>query len=130
MGADRAEAEHILTLLEHAVETLTTGTERIQQRLADAYRYSLIADDANSSHRLPPTVYALQLDLREAMTTVHDGERGWATASAATLTDDQCVIFARRILDAARLMRDEGGSARVRPPGLLWERMRNRRPAG
>ncbi|MET3923181.1 hypothetical protein [Arthrobacter sp. UYEF20] len=112
MGADRAEAEHILTLLEHPVETLTTGTERIQQRLTDAYRYSPIADDANISHRLPPTVYALQLDLREAMTTVHDGERGWATASAAILSDDQCLIFARRILDAARLMRGHAAAPR------------------
>jgi hypothetical protein len=126
MGADRAEAEHILTLLEHAVETLATGTERIQQRLADAYRYSLVADDANISHRLPPTVYALQLDLREAMTTVHDGERGWATASAAILSDDQCLIFARRILDAARLMRGHAAAPRL-PTGHLWERMRSRR---
>lgn len=111
MGSDRTEAENILARLEHAVETLATGTERIQQRLADACQFSLFADEANISHRLPPGVYALQLDLRDAMSTVHDGERGWATASAATLTDDQCVVFARRILDAARLMRDECGSA-------------------
>ncbi|MET3172813.1 UNVERIFIED_ORG: hypothetical protein ABIB52_000641 [Arthrobacter sp. UYCu721] len=128
MGSDRAEAIHILTQLEHAVETLATGTERIQQRLADAYRFSLFADEANISNRLPPSVHALQLDLHEAMSTVNDGERGSATASAAILTDDQCVIFARRILDAARLLR-EPGTAQVRPPGRLWERMRNRRPA-
>jgi hypothetical protein len=126
MGRDRAEAEHIRTLLEHAVETLATGTERIQQRLADAYHYSLIGDEANISNRLPPTVYALQLDLRDAMTTVHDAERGWATASAATLTDDQCVIFARRILDAARLMRRHA-AAPSPPKSRLWERMRSRR---
>ncbi|MGY4541256.1 hypothetical protein ACVWY0_001165 [Arthrobacter sp. UYNi723] len=110
MGSDRAEAIHILTQLEHAVETLATGTGRIQQRLADAYHYSLIDDEANISHKLPPAVYALKPDLRAAITTVHDAERGWATASAATLTDDQCVIFARRILHAAYLMRNACGS--------------------
>jgi hypothetical protein len=126
MATDRSQADNIRHVLEHAVETLATGTDRIQQRLADAYHYSLLGDDANISQTLPPTVHALQLDLREAMTTVHDGERGWASASAATLSDDQCVIFARRILDAARLMRRYAGASSPRTGGL-WERMRSRR---
>lgn len=108
MGTDRVEAKRMLTLLEHAVATLTTGTERNQQRLADACRFSLFADEANTSNRLPPGVPSSWI-CTMAMSRVHDGERGWATASA-TLTDDQCVVFARRIIDAARLMRNECGS--------------------
>ena len=126
MGSEQSEIEHMRKLLEHAVENLATGTERIQQRLADAYRFSLIGDESNISEALPPAVYALQLDLREAMTTVHDEERGWASASAAILTDDQCIIFARRILDAARLMRSQTETT-VPPAGRSWERIRERR---
>jgi hypothetical protein len=95
----------MLAVLEHAIDTLATGTERIQQRLADAYQYSGLAENAAPDEELPPRILALQLDLRTVMTTVHDAERGHATASAAHLSDEQCIIFARRILAAERDMR-------------------------
>jgi hypothetical protein len=38
-GMEHARAQHMLSVIEHAIETLATGPERIQQRLADAYQY-------------------------------------------------------------------------------------------
>ena len=99
-------------MFERAVDTLATGTGHIQQRLADAYVRSHLGDDVIMDPDLPSDVYALRLDLRAAMGTAHDFERGAAAASSGTLSDDQCIIFARRILAAARTMREfcEGGS--------------------
>lgn len=53
-----------------------------------------------------PEVYALQLDLRSALRAIHDSERGSAAASASVLSDDHCVVLARRILHASAAMRE------------------------
>ncbi|MCO4276521.1 hypothetical protein NG701_19220 [Pseudarthrobacter sp. HLT3-5] len=55
---------------------------------------------------------ALQAGLRSALTAPHDSERGSAAATAALLSDDHGIILARRILDAARAMRDLCGGRR------------------
>jgi hypothetical protein len=107
-------------MLDHAVETLATGTERIQHRLADACVASHITDERQINPALPPTVYALQLDLRAALTTVHDAERGTAFASAAVLSDEQCVIFARRVIEASNLMRASTGQLSPGRSGGQW----------
>ena len=93
-------------LFDRAVETLATGAGHIQQRLAEAYVRGHIGEDANVDPALPPDVYALQLDLQAALTTANDSERGSAAASAGVLTDDQCIILARRILAAARTLNE------------------------
>ncbi|WP_457974594.1 hypothetical protein [Arthrobacter sp. D1-17] len=101
-----AWAQHVLSVIEHAIDTLATGPERIHQRLADAYQYSGLAETVAADSELPPAILALQLDLQAAMDTVHDTERGQAVASARRLTDDQCIIFVRRILAAERELRE------------------------
>jgi hypothetical protein len=106
MNPGNETAETVSDLFEKAVETLATGTEHIQQRLADAYVRSRLGDDANVNRDLPADVCGLQLDLQAAMSTSHDSERGAAAASAGSLTDDQCTILARRIVAAARTMRE------------------------
>ncbi|WP_427134349.1 hypothetical protein [Pseudarthrobacter sp. S9] len=117
MSQEHAAAQNMRHVLEHMVHTLATGTERIQQRLADAYDYSRFGDQTNLSHDLPPGIQALQIDLRAALSTVHDAERGQATASAARLSDDQCVIFARRIIAAEHEIRHLcGNEAAPGPP--------------
>lgn len=103
---EHARAQHMLLVIEHAIDTLATGPERIQQRLADAYQYSGLAEKVASDSELPATVLTLQLDLQAAMDTVHDAERGQAAASALRLSDDQCIIFVRRILAAERELRE------------------------
>lgn len=103
---EQAWRQHMLSVMEHAIDTLATGPERIQQRLADAYQYSGLADKDLADSELPPTILALQLDLQAAMDTVHDAERGQAVASALRLSDDQCTIFVRRILAAERELRE------------------------
>ncbi|MBT2547242.1 hypothetical protein [Arthrobacter sp. ISL-65] len=103
---EHAWAQHVLSVIERAIDTLATGPERIQQRLADAYQYSGLAEQVAPDSELPPTIVALQLDLQTAMETVHDAERGQATASALRLSDDQCIVFVRRILAAERALRE------------------------
>ncbi|MDQ1058042.1 hypothetical protein QFZ23_001943 [Arthrobacter globiformis] len=103
---EHAWAQHMLFVIEHAIDALATGPERIQQRLADAYQYSGLAEQVAPDSELPPTILALQLDLQAAMETVHDAERGQAVASAFSLSDDQCIIFVRRILAAERELRE------------------------
>lgn len=98
--------ENARDLFNKAVETLATGAGHIQQRLAEAYVRSHLDEEANVDPALPPDVYALQLDLKAAMSTAHDSERGPAAASAGVLTDDQCIILARRILAAARALHE------------------------
>lgn len=44
------------------------------------------------------------------MTTIHDLGRGSPAARAVLLSDDQCCVFARRILDAAQSLREAGQS--------------------
>ncbi|MBT2550438.1 hypothetical protein [Arthrobacter sp. ISL-65] len=51
----------MLSVIEHAIDTLATGPERIQQRLADAYQYSGLAEQVAPESELPPTILALQL---------------------------------------------------------------------
>ncbi|MET4097295.1 hypothetical protein ABIB51_004251 [Arthrobacter sp. UYCu712] len=104
MSVEKPALPDVHVILEHMVQTLATGTERIQQRLADAYAFSRFGAEMTQGD-LPPGIHSLQLDLRAALSTVHDAERGSATASGALLTDDQCVIFALRILTAEREMR-------------------------
>lgn len=108
MGGHSNTAETMRALLEHAVEDLATGPGTIQQRLAATYLFCHLVAEENMHPGIFPDIHALQVDLRAALSTVHDSERGSAAASAAQLTDDQCIVFARRILDAARSLRTSG----------------------
>ena len=105
MNRDIESTGNIGELFEKAVETLATGTGHIQQRLADAYVRSHLGEEINVGTDRPADVYALQLDLQAALSTARDSERGTAMTSAGSLTDDQCIILARRILAAARTLR-------------------------
>lgn len=93
MSAYEDSARGLLDRLEQAVEHLATDPGYIQQRLADAYVSSHLGEEANMRGELFPEVYALQLDLRSALSTTHDSERGSAAASAAVLSDDHCTIL-------------------------------------
>lgn len=106
MNTGKNPADTVSDLFDKAVETLATGTASIQQRLADAYVRSRIGDEENVNRDLPADVYGFQVDLRAAMSTAHDSERGAAAASAGLMSDDQCTILARRIVAAAGTMRE------------------------
>lgn len=106
MSAYEDSARGLLDRLEQAVEHLATDPGYIQQRLADAYVSSHLGEEANMRGELFPEVYALQLDLRSALSTIRDSERGSAAASAAVLSDDRCTVLARRILHASASMRE------------------------
>jgi hypothetical protein len=112
---DQAWAQHMLSVIEHAIDTLATRPDRIQRRLADAYQFSGLAEQVAPDTELPPALLALQLDLKAVLESVHDAERGRAVASALTLSDEQCIIFVRRILAAGRELRVL--CARHEPPG-------------
>lgn len=87
-----------------AMTTLAEGTERIQQRLADAYCHALIRlQDQN----LSPENRDLLRDLNEAMGRVKDPVRGNAVASAAAMTDDEAREFAKRICEEALRLHGE-----------------------
>ena len=103
---ERAWAQHMLSVIEHAIDTLAIGPDRIQQRLADAYQFSGLAEQVAPDSELPPALLALQFDLKAALETVHDAERGRAVASALTISDEQCIIFVRRIRAAGRELRE------------------------
>lgn len=105
MGGKGTTIEKMRALFEHAVEDLATGAGPIQERLAGTYLYCRLGEEENMYPKMFPGIHALQVDLRAALSTVHDSERGSAAASAALLSDEQCIVFARRILDAARSLR-------------------------
>ncbi len=58
---------------------------------------------------LPPGVHGLQPELQAVMSTVHGSERD-GRLPAPQFSDEACATFARRIIDAAALMRDLGGN--------------------
>lgn len=106
MSPDYAAARNVRNLFDRAVQTLATSTESIQERLADAYVFSFIGDAPNVFAGLPEDVYFLQKELRVAMSAVQDSEQGSAKASSAQMTDEQCVEFARRIVEASHSMHE------------------------